>query len=49
VQKFLAPCNHLISTSSNVVLTVTRDVFKHAAADFRCIAADPGVHHSHIL
>ena len=33
VQKFLAQYNHLTSTSWNAVLTVTRDVFKHAVED----------------
>jgi len=33
VQKFLAQCNHLTSTSWNAALTVTRDVFKHAVED----------------
>ena len=33
VHKFLAQYNHLTSTSWNAVLTVTRDVFKHAVED----------------
>jgi hypothetical protein len=33
VQKFLAQYNHLTATSWNAVMTVTRDVFKHAVED----------------
>jgi integrase len=33
VQKFLAQYNYLTATSWNAVLTVTRDVFKHAVED----------------